>query len=278
MMATVIAASAMLFGAPKVCEPAPPAAQRMATGSSDTPITVMTVPVTTSGKKRSRLVKTGAMRNATVPATIRAPKTASSPSVPPFVGADRQDGRHGGERGALHDGLAGPDLPDPDGLQDGRQTGDEKACRDQVGDLCRRSAPGRCRRSAARRRHRHTCSARAGGRTGTSGGWEGSRRRGVSPSTVPRPARSWCSPLRVGLCTGAGAERCCGLRVASGRPAPGFRRQGPDAGRRRGWRRRGCARRTAPGRPRRRRRWTARALPGPRRRRLWAHTRPSGPR
>jgi hypothetical protein len=46
-------------------------------------MTVMTTPVTTSGKKRSSRVKNGAISMATRPATSRAPKTARRPSTPP---------------------------------------------------------------------------------------------------------------------------------------------------------------------------------------------------
>ena len=80
----VMAATAMFFGSPKVGVPGvPPPAHRMATGSSEIPMTVMTTPVTTSGKKRSSRVKTGAMSRPRRPATIRAPKTARRPSTPP---------------------------------------------------------------------------------------------------------------------------------------------------------------------------------------------------
>lgn len=60
-----------------------PSAHRIATGSSDTPMTVMTVPVTTGGKNRSSLVKNGAISSAMAPATMSAPKMARSPASPP---------------------------------------------------------------------------------------------------------------------------------------------------------------------------------------------------
>ena len=51
----------------------PPPLCSAATGSSVTPMTVMTVPVTTGGNSRSRRLKYGAARNVTMPATITAP-------------------------------------------------------------------------------------------------------------------------------------------------------------------------------------------------------------
>ena len=49
----------MFAGLPKSARsPTPPPAQRIATGSSEMPMTVMTDPVTTGGKKRSRRLNT----------------------------------------------------------------------------------------------------------------------------------------------------------------------------------------------------------------------------
>ena len=115
---------------------APPPAQRMATGSSEIPMTVMTTPGHHLGKEaqqpgEDRRDQQGRAR----PATSRAPKTARRPATPPSSVTDRQDGRHGGERGALHDRLPGAELPHPDGLQQRGEAGDEQAGRDQVGDL-----------------------------------------------------------------------------------------------------------------------------------------------
>jgi hypothetical protein len=73
MMSRVTAASAMFAGSPKLGVLAPPPAQPNDTGSSDIPITVITTPVTTGGKRcRSRL-NTGASRKPTTPATRTAP-------------------------------------------------------------------------------------------------------------------------------------------------------------------------------------------------------------
>ncbi len=84
MITIVMAATAMFFGAPKVgAVGTPPAAQRIATGSSAIPMTVITTPVTTSGKKRSSRVKNGAISMASRPATSSAPKTARRPATPP---------------------------------------------------------------------------------------------------------------------------------------------------------------------------------------------------
>ncbi len=60
-----------------------PCAHRSVTGSRETPITVITTPVTTGGKNRSRRVKKGAMTKAMAPATISDPKIARRPSSPP---------------------------------------------------------------------------------------------------------------------------------------------------------------------------------------------------
>ena len=104
----------------------PPPAQRIATGSSETPMTVMTVPVTTSGKNRSSRVKTGAMSEADDPGDEQGaedrPQTDRAAAAVP----DGQHGRHGGERGALDDRLAGPDLPHAEGLQQRRDAGHEQ--------------------------------------------------------------------------------------------------------------------------------------------------------
>ena len=51
----------------------PPPAQRIATGSSETPMMVITVPVTTGGKKRSSREKKGAAITVKIPAAITAP-------------------------------------------------------------------------------------------------------------------------------------------------------------------------------------------------------------
>ena len=84
MIAIVMAATAMFLGAPKVGVPGtPPAAQRIATGSSEIPMTVITTPVTTSGKKRSSRVKIGAISMPSRPATSSAPKMARRPATPP---------------------------------------------------------------------------------------------------------------------------------------------------------------------------------------------------
>ncbi len=71
--ASTKAASARFFGSPKSFAPAPPAAQLPATGSSETPMIRITVPVTSGGKKRSSRPKTGASSMMASPATITEP-------------------------------------------------------------------------------------------------------------------------------------------------------------------------------------------------------------
>ena len=85
MMTMVRKATVTFLTSPKVgvTPGVPPPAQRIATGSSEMPMMVMTTPVTTSGKKRSRLVKTGAMRKPMIPESSRAPRMARRPTVPP---------------------------------------------------------------------------------------------------------------------------------------------------------------------------------------------------
>ena len=83
MISRVAAASPMLRIDPYSGLVAGPSAQRMATGSREIPMTVITVPVTTGGKNRSSLVKNGEIRKAMAPATMRAPKIARSPASPP---------------------------------------------------------------------------------------------------------------------------------------------------------------------------------------------------
>ena len=74
----------MFAGLPKVgAVTTPPPAQRIATGSSEMPITVMTDPVTTGGKKCSRRLNTPDSRNPMTPATRMAPKMNCSPRTPP---------------------------------------------------------------------------------------------------------------------------------------------------------------------------------------------------
>ena len=53
-----------------------------ATGSSDNPITVITEPVTTAGKKRTILANTGAMTRPMSAETITAPNTTRRPRSP----------------------------------------------------------------------------------------------------------------------------------------------------------------------------------------------------
>ena len=60
------AAVVVIVGLPRI--------QRSATGNSEMPMIVMMQPVTTGGKKRTTLAKSGAMRKPKIPATITAPK------------------------------------------------------------------------------------------------------------------------------------------------------------------------------------------------------------
>ena len=73
MMSSVTAASPMFPGSPKFGVPAPPPAQPNDTGSSEIPMTVITTPVTTGGKRCSSRLNTGASRKPTTPATMTAP-------------------------------------------------------------------------------------------------------------------------------------------------------------------------------------------------------------
>lgn len=66
-------AGAMFLGAPKSAEPTPPATRLPSTGSSEIPMVRITVPVTSGGKKRSSLPKTGASSMIARPATITEP-------------------------------------------------------------------------------------------------------------------------------------------------------------------------------------------------------------
>jgi hypothetical protein len=113
MISSVAAARPTLRADPNSGVLAGPRAQRTATGSRDTPITVITTPVTTGGKNRTRRVKNGARTKGTAPATISEPKMARSPPARPPGGADGQHGGDGGERGALHDGQARPSRHSP---------------------------------------------------------------------------------------------------------------------------------------------------------------------
>lgn len=60
----------------------PPWDQRNATGSSERPISVMTVPVTTGGKKRTSFEKYGVRTKPSRLATMMAPKMTVMPSAP----------------------------------------------------------------------------------------------------------------------------------------------------------------------------------------------------
>lgn len=53
------------------------------TGSSDTPMMVITEPVTTGGKNRMSRAKNGAIRKVNAPAAMTAPYTVSNPTLPP---------------------------------------------------------------------------------------------------------------------------------------------------------------------------------------------------
>ena len=84
MIASVSAASPMFAGLPKFSAVGwPPPAHRIATGSREMPMTVMTEPVTTGGKKCSSLLNTPESRKPITPATITAPKMYCSPTTPP---------------------------------------------------------------------------------------------------------------------------------------------------------------------------------------------------
>ena len=79
MRASTMNARAILDGAPKLSESTPPAAHCIATGINDTPMMVITEPVTTGGKNRSSLLKYGAANTVSTPATITAPYIPGSP-------------------------------------------------------------------------------------------------------------------------------------------------------------------------------------------------------
>ena len=64
------AAVVVIVGLPRI--------QRSATGNSEMPMMVITHPVTTGGKNRTRLANSGAMRNPNRPATITPPKIVAS--------------------------------------------------------------------------------------------------------------------------------------------------------------------------------------------------------
>ena len=84
MISRVSAASPMFAGLPNDgAVTTPPPAHRIATGSSEMPMTVMTDPVTTGGKKRSRRLNTPDSRKPITPATRIAPKMNCSPRTPP---------------------------------------------------------------------------------------------------------------------------------------------------------------------------------------------------
>ena len=99
------------------------------------PMTVMTDPVTTGGKKCSRRVKTPDSRNPTSPATRMAPKM---PGGRARRRRRRPDGDHRGdrgERGALHDRQFRADPLDAEGLQQGGQAGYQQGGGQQVGQV-----------------------------------------------------------------------------------------------------------------------------------------------
>ena len=92
-------------------------------------MTVMTVPVTTGGKKRMNRAKNGAMRNATTPPTMHGP--IDRPQAGHAAVLCQSDGDHRAhrrERHTLQQRKPHADLPEPDGLD---QRGD--AAGKQVG-------------------------------------------------------------------------------------------------------------------------------------------------
>ena len=89
-------------------------AQSTATGSSEMPISRITVPTTSGGKKRRSLPITGASSTAMMPAMMIAPNTSVSPCPLTGGGDDRPDGR---ERAALHDRQPRAELPHADAGQ-----------------------------------------------------------------------------------------------------------------------------------------------------------------
>jgi hypothetical protein len=79
MMSSVSAAKPMLDVEPRSLAPAPPMAQVNATGSRDSPITVMIDPVTTAGKSRTSWAKNELATRPISPATMIAPNTGRTP-------------------------------------------------------------------------------------------------------------------------------------------------------------------------------------------------------
>ena len=152
MIASVSAASPMFAGLPKVgAVTTPPPAQRIATGSSEMPITVMTDPVTTGGKKCSSRLNTPESRNPMIPATRMAPKMNCSPrDAAAGVLADGEHRGDGGERGALHQRQPGADPPDAERLQQRGEPGHEQRGGEQVGEV----GEGQAERAADDQRHR----------------------------------------------------------------------------------------------------------------------------
>lgn len=79
MVPSTSAAMARYVGEPNCAAVLPPPAQLTATGNRDKPIEVITVPVTSGGKKRTTLDMNGAMIIPKKPAAMVAPKIPVRP-------------------------------------------------------------------------------------------------------------------------------------------------------------------------------------------------------
>lgn len=120
-----------------------PWAQPKATGMSETPMRVMTVPVTTGGKNRTSLLKKGAAMKPSTPATMTAPKMIGRASFLSSVESTTASmGATAGEGDAVDEGQPGADVPDAERLEEGGEAGGEEAGAGEEGELGGAEADG----------------------------------------------------------------------------------------------------------------------------------------
>jgi hypothetical protein len=117
---------------------APSPAHRNDTGSREIPMTVMTTPVTTGGKKSS-LVNTGARRNATAPATMTA--VAAVPVLAVGLALGSTSTLHPADGAAPPHATAGPAPPCPRGPGPDRRPDRRHPRRGRCSPTCRSSGP-----------------------------------------------------------------------------------------------------------------------------------------
>ncbi len=198
------------LGFPNVGLPAPPPAHPAATDITDNPTIKMTVPVTKGGKNRRSLENDRRQQHREQAAGDHGAVDGGDA----VFAAERDHRGDGGEGAVLHQGQAGTEAPESDGLDEGGDPRHEQISTDQVGEVARFELSGLDQRPAhdqrITRQHRRTWPATVAGLSAGSSGTPGRasagprRRVSLSGSTIPttltaartKPATNRPPPLR----------------------------------------------------------------------------------